>query len=183
MDEFVTLIGEAIVDHVEHKQRQIADTLDELRQQRRIGEILVSHVMTPSPDCVMVDDSLMDVVRLFHKRGFRHPLVINEQGKLVGVISDRDIFRSLAGSRIGEQEHLAQTKAGEVMSTDLVTTEPLMPLADAVHFIVLHGINCLPVVANDRLVGILTTTDLYLTLQNLLLAERRGTRNPLASTT
>jgi acetoin utilization protein AcuB len=170
------------VDPVEHKQRQIADTLSELRQQGRIGEILVSHVMTPTPDCVSVDDSLLDVVRLFHKRGFRHPLVADHQGRLLGVISDRDVFRSLAGSRIGEQEHLAQTTAGEVMSTDVITTDPLTSLAEAVQFIVRHGINCLPVVADDRLVGILTTTDLYLVLQDLLLANRRGSRDPLIAT-
>lgn len=169
------------MDQVEHKQRQIADTLRELRQQGRLGEILVSHVMTPSPDCVSIEDSLVDVVRMFHKRGFRHPLVTDQEGKLVGVISDRDVFRSLAGSRLNEQEHLAQTKASEVMSSDVITIDPLRPLTEAVQIIVRHGINCLPVTANDRLVGILTTTDLYLTLQDLLLAESHGPRESLVS--
>ena len=54
------------------------------------------------------------------------------------------------------------------MSTDLITVSPETSLLEAVRLIVENGISCLPVVEHGRAIGILTTTDLYLALEQLL---------------
>ena len=54
------------------------------------------------------------------------------------------------------------------MSTDLLTVGPNTPLAEAVDVMIEHGISCLPVLAGDDLVGILTNTDLHVLLHLLL---------------
>jgi predicted transcriptional regulator len=60
------------------------------------------------------------------------------------------------------------------MSTDLVTVGPNMPLERAVSMMIGQGISCLPVLADETLMGILTNTDLHLLLQILLETIRQS---------
>lgn len=134
------------------------------------NSILVAQVMTAAPSCVQMDTSTLDLVRLFHAKGFRHLPVTDQRGRLVGIISDRDVLRSLGPGDELNKDHLAGIPAADVMSTDLVTIGPEQPLSSAVRLLLEHGISCLPVLTDSLLVGILTTTDLYVALQALLQA-------------
>ncbi len=123
--------------------------------------------MTRNPHTVCISTTAAVLVQHFHERRFRHFLVV-EDGKLVGVISDRDVIRLFGLDDFPERNSLEALTAGELMSTDLVTVEQGTSLVQAVALIVENGISCLPVVENGRAIGILTTTDLYLALEQLL---------------
>jgi CBS domain-containing membrane protein len=111
-------------------------------------------------DKLSVGDDLMKVGK------FRHMVVLEDDGKNVaGIISHRDIFYgALAWSTgMGESAHqksLDTIPAKDVMNTNVITTSPDAPLADACGVMIEKKIGCLPVIEDRTLVGILTEGDL-----------------------
>src|SRR5688572_403609 len=99
--------------------------------------------MTRNPHTVCISTTAAQLVQHFHERRFRHFLVV-EQGRLVGVISDRDVIRLFGLDDFPERNALESLTAGELMSTDLVTVEAHTSLVHAVELIVENGISCLP---------------------------------------
>jgi len=136
-----------------------------------VSQLRVEQVMTARPTCIPPTTDLLALVQLFHERGFRHPLVTDEQGNLVGVISDRDVIRCFGPGQGANQEVLQQISASQIMSTDLITISAKAGLDQAVNMFLDYGINCLPVMQGPKLVGILTTTDLFLVLKALVQAS------------
>lgn len=149
------------------KRNSIATAFAQAAAAGHLADMTVGAVMTPAPVCVEPHYSALDLVNLFHEKRFRH-LLVSEQGRLVGIISDRDVVRLFGTHDSPEQEFLAKITAGELMSTNLVTVESTTSLLRAVGLIVDHGISCLPVVRGEETIGILTATDLYLALEQLL---------------
>lgn len=131
--------------------------------------IAVSSVMTPQPLSVSPEHTAGQVVDLFHANRFRHFLV-TDGPRLVGVISDRDVLRLFGTVDSLEPEYLESVSVADLMSTDLITIAADATLGDAATLMVEHGINCLPVVANDQAIGILTSTDIFLSLEQVLQA-------------
>jgi acetoin utilization protein AcuB len=108
--------------------------------------------------------SFSDVANLMNDRYFRHCVVVDAHGKIVGVVSDRDILRALARNPNARSKSLDQ-----IMTHNPVTVRRSTPIADAVGKIVSKRINCLPVVEADGSVcGIVTSTDLLKSYQKLL---------------
>ena len=124
----------------------------------------VSDVMTARVTSLTPDRSVLDAVSLFGECGFRHLLIVDGDGNLAGVLSDRDALRSMARTHDPER-----TRVSSVMARDLVVATPDMPLANAIELLVANRINCLPVVdANGRACGIVTTTDLLKAFRGVL---------------
>jgi len=134
--------------------------------------VLVRAVMTPQPFCVTPQHTAAQLVDLFHANRFRHFLVA-DAGRLVGVISDRDVIRLFGATNSLEPEYLESVSAADLMSTDLITISADATLSRAATLIIENGINCLPVVADGQAVGILTSTDLFLSLEQALMALTR----------
>ena len=133
-----------------------------------VPDISVGAVMTPQPFTVGADCSVLQLVRLFHEKQFRHFLV-TDGSRLAGVISDRDVIPFVGASGGADADALEQVTVADLMSTDLITVGLDTPLAEAIEQMVDVGINSLPVVEGTRLVGILTSTDVFLSLEQLLL--------------
>lgn len=127
---------------------------------RRVGEIMRTEVLTLSPDETL--DLGQDIMRLGR---LRHMPVV-EEGRLVGMVSDRDLFsRSLARALELDgpsmRGFLRSIDVGSVMSKELVTVGPDTPLAEAARLLADRRIGSLPVVDGEgRLCGLLTETDL-----------------------
>ncbi|MBN2296903.1 MAG: CBS domain-containing protein [Pirellulales bacterium] len=155
------------------KQKQVDMALENIGYGGSREELLVSRVMTAKPSCVSPDMSVFELIKLFHAKQFRHLLVTDADQRLIGVISDRDVLRCLGYGGEPNREALEKIKAGEVMSTDLVTVGPRTTLDRATSILLEQGISCLPVVEEGRLVGILTNTDLYVVLRQLLRVASR----------
>jgi acetoin utilization protein AcuB len=169
------------MDRFDFKRVQVLRALETFRDGQAGHTILAEQVMTPAPVCVSPDTSLPELVEIFQTRGFRHLLVTDAQGRLRGVVSDRDVLRSM-GPGTAYKEVLAGIVAGELMSTDLVTVGPRTPVTEAIVTLMEHGISCVPVIDGGRLLGILTNTDLHVLLQMLLQASRlTGSEQPLTA--
>jgi CBS domain-containing protein len=124
----------------------------------RVADVMTREVRTLGPnDQLALADELMKQGR------FRHVVVVDE-GRVVGVLSQRDIFHgalawSLGHGRKAHEQLLAATSVKNVMASHVVTVDPDAPLAEAAALLREHKIGCLPVAAGDALVGILTEGD------------------------
>jgi acetoin utilization protein AcuB len=128
--------------------------------------VLVADAMTPRP-VTMPPEATVAAARSAMRRGrFRH-LPVMAAAELVGVVSDGDLQAS-PGAPPEAAESLADRPLTEVMSAEPVTVWPDEPVEVAARLLVEHGIGCLPVVADEGLVGILTESDLFTVLLRLL---------------
>ena len=128
-------------------------------------ELRVRDVMTADPTTLKRNDKLTladDIMRLGR---VRHLPVVDDDGEiLVGIVTQRDLFRDALAQALGYGKH-AQRKildtlsVKDVMATEVVTTSPDTSLIEAARLLTERKIGCLPVVDNGRLVGILTEGD------------------------
>src|SRR3990172_5770645 len=124
-----------------------------------VRDIMTRKVMTMRPH-----DSFGDAVTLMANHQFRHFVVTEDNERVVGVVSDRYILRSFARSSDWKTLNVSRIMTSEPCTVNIET-----PLAAAVALMIEKRINCLPVVADDgTLRGILTSTDLLKSYQNLL---------------
>ena len=114
----------------------------------------VEEVMTPDPITLAPTALVRDAYAMMKEKGFRHVPIV-EGDVLKGVISLTDIGK--LGARIPE---VLQMVIGDVMTTALLTVGPNESVDVAAAKMASRKINCLPIVENDKLVGIVTTYDL-----------------------
>ena len=127
----------------------------------RPGPPAVGALMTA--EAVTLDHSqpLQEAINLFAGRAFRHIPVVDE-GRLVGVLSDRDALRAFA------RDQDPSTPVCKIMHAEPHSVRMDTPVVEAIRLLLSNRINCLPVVGDaDALVGILTTTDLLHALLEL----------------
>ncbi len=158
------------MDRIDVKRLQILDSLGSKQHPR----LTVGQVMTAAPSRITPDTTVLELAKTLHAKRFRHLLVTDENDKLVGVISDRDVIRCFGPTDTPDQAMLSSITAEQIMSGDLVTVGPNTPVERAVMIMIDQGIGCLPVVADESLLGILTNTDLHVILQVLLQTVRQA---------
>ena len=137
------------------------------------SELTVADLMTRGVRTVGPNDKLVIADELMRLGRFRHAAVLDQDGRLAGVLSQRDIFFSALAWSLGQGEAahrkaLEAVAVKEVMRSEPITVAPDAPIAEAARRLREHQIGCLPVLDNQRLVGILTEGDFL-----ALLARRR----------
>jgi len=129
----------------------------------------VADVMTRKTVSLSPHHSFTEAVSLMADRHFRHIVVVDTGGQILGVISDRDILRTLARTSNWQTKDVSQ-----IMTPDPVTVKRETPLSIAVAKIVSKRINCLPVLDDEgKVCGIVTSTDLLKAYQKLLQSLER----------
>jgi len=122
---------------------------------------LVKDLMTPSPFTVLPDATVGDAARLMETRRVRHVPVKDHDGRLVGLVSQRDLLRTAWQlSTDGDPESWRNESISEVMRTDVSTVQAHETAKEAARTILSSRRSCLPVVdADGMLIGILTEAD------------------------
>jgi acetoin utilization protein AcuB len=128
--------------------------------------VLVADAMTPRPVTVPPEATVAAARSAMRRGRFRH-LPVVAAAELVGVVAHGDLAAP-PGAPPEAAEALADRPLTEVMSTEPVTVWPEEPVEVAARLLAEHRIGCLPVVGDDRLVGILTESDLFTVLLRLL---------------
>lgn len=138
--------------------------------------MFVEEYMIKDPATVTPDDSLADARRIMDLSRVLELPVVDENGRLVGIISDRDL-RSAAGFDATLAEGLS---VGEVMTAEPVTVTPDFALDEAVAILCARRFGAMPVVRGDRVVGLLTQFDALMALQKVLGLDQEGSRIEVA---
>ncbi len=142
-----------LLTRLRSKRQEILDLLAEENVILLEGKMKVSHLMTRDLMVVSPETAVDELKSLMEQNTVRHLLVCEDDHQLLGVISNRDLL-----SRSG-------TTANEVMNPNPVTVSSERPVGVAVTLFVHKGFSCLPVVDEGILCGVITTTDLIMTMQ------------------
>jgi len=124
----------------------------------------VSDVMSSKVLAVKNNETLAEVFRLMDENNFRHVPVVDEDKNIVGILSDRDILKhfvdeDLKIASLSQGEYLSDHPVSELMTSDPITVNCDTLLSEACQLLLESKFNCLPVVDNQYLIGILTTSD------------------------
>jgi CBS domain-containing membrane protein len=125
----------------------------------KVKEMMTTEVSTLGCNHTLaLADDIMTLERIRH-------LPVLEEGRVVGVISQRDLFRSALAVALGYRQRthrmLQRTiRIKEVMSEPAITVSSEAMVKEAARVMIAHKIGCLPVVEGHTLVGIITETDI-----------------------
>jgi len=127
----------------------------------------VRNLMSRPVVTIEPSDSCQETVARMHRARVRHLPVVNREGDLVGVVTDRDlrhhlfsphVFKELGSTSVDIL--LRAVPVSAIMSTDVISVEADADLAEAARTMLEDKVGSLPVLEHGRLVGILTETDL-----------------------
>jgi acetoin utilization protein AcuB len=124
------------------------------------------------------DQSLRTARERMRQHGVRR-LPVVEHGRLVGIITDRDVRHAWASPATSLSVHellylLERVTVAEVMTWKTVTVRPDTPLVEAARLLHDHKVAGLPVVEGGAVVGMITGTDLLEALIEMSEADREG---------
>jgi CBS domain-containing membrane protein len=133
----------------------------------RVHELMRTELLT-----LEVDEHLNTASDLMDLGRVRHMPVLSH-GRLVGIVTQRDLFRAALSSVLGlrkatEREWLTKIPVAEVMTKDVITARPDWTVRQAVDLMLERRVGCLPVVDGEHLVGLLSETDCLRLLGRLL---------------
>jgi len=127
--------------------------------------MIVGKRMTKEPITVEAEDLAIRAAHKMQAGGFRRLPVVRD-GKLVGIISERDLRE--------HRGHLEQVKINGVMSENPITVAPTTTVEEAAQIMLQRQIGGLPVVAEGHLVGMITETDILRAFLDVMGASHGG---------
>ncbi len=138
----------------------------------------VKDLMRTNVVSLQVGDTLGVAEDIMTMGRIRHLPVVNEENLVVGVVSQRDLFRASISSVLGfdrskEHEWMGKIHVREVMTKEVVTVDAEAGLVDVIDKFISEQIGCLPVAdQKGKLVGLLTETDCLRCFRDLLKAGK-----------
>ena len=140
-----------------------------------VGDRMSKPVITVPPNMPITE--AVEMMRREHIR--RAPVI--EKGKLIGIVTDIDLLNASPSPAttlsIWEMNYLiSKITVGEVMTRDVFTIEEDTPIEEAARIMADNKIGGLPVIRNNRVVGIITETDIFKIFLELLGAREHGIR-------
>ncbi len=142
----------------------------------------VRSLMTTAPEFLRSDEVLRVADDLMKMNRIRHlPVLSAHNNELVGVVTQRDLFRSALARKVGlddvaADEALDAVLVGSVMTRDPLWVSPDTTITEAAELMIEHKIGCLPVLEGGRLRGILTESSFVelMASEDLRAQLRRG---------
>jgi len=127
-------------------------------------DLKVRDLMTPGVVSVRPEDTVATAYQLMLDNRFRHMVVIDRDGDLVGLLTHRDLLRHSLIERaelplILQRTVMLRIHVEEVMTSEVETAEAGQSLAEAALVMFQNKLGCLPVVEGSRVVGIITEAD------------------------
>ena len=143
--------------------------------------MLVRERMSSRPVIISPDLPITEALRIMRERDVRRLPVLDADGRLVGIVSDKDLLYAspspATSLSIYEMHYLlSQLRVQELMSTPVITVTPDTLIEEAARIMADHKIGGLPVIEGDRLVGIITQTDIFEVFLELFGARLHGLR-------
>jgi CBS domain-containing protein len=146
------------------------------------GNTKVREIMTKAPYTIEANRSAGAVLSLIRERGISHVPVM-DNGKLVGMISIQDIITHVfqpqhsqtLGEIVGEKTPMLNIPAKGIMNSPAITVQAETTLKEAEEKMHRYNISCLPVLSQEKLVGIVTKLDFLEPISQMEISERKFT--------
>ena len=128
--------------------------------------MLVRDFMTTTVFTIRVDKKIFVAKEIMSWAHIRHVPVVDRDGRVVGMISNRDLLRASIASistriaRMERDQHLWSVPVREVMRTEVETIRPDAPVQEAARKMMEGKVGCLPVVDEGQLLGVISEFDL-----------------------
>lgn len=141
-----------------------------------VKERMKHPVITVKPDI-----PIMDTLNMMKREGIRRTPVVDGHGKLVGIVSDKDLLNAgpSAATSLSVWEInylLSKIKVHDVMTQEVVTVHEDTPIEEAAYIMATNKIGGLPVTRDGSIVGIITETDLFKVMLEMMGARESGVR-------
>jgi CBS domain-containing protein len=124
--------------------------------QRKAKDIMSTNVVTAGPDMLVID-----VIKTLLHRHISGLPVVDDDGNLLGIITEHDIVNFILSG------NAAETKALEVMSRTVQTYAPDTPFEEIVNHFAAHRIRRVPVVEGGKVVGIISRRDIIVEMNRI----------------
>jgi acetoin utilization protein AcuB len=141
-----------------------------------IARHMTTPALTVSPDAL-----LPEVRNIMNSRHFRHLPVVDEQQRLIGMITDRDLRSAYPSSILSEDkrqailENVEKTPVRSIMARNLISLTPLATLDDALYLLSKEKIGMLPVIDEEQhVIGVFSVQDLMKAYKKLYGIGDRG---------
>ena len=141
--------------------------------------MLVENWMNPNVITVDVSDSMLDASKLLKEHQIRHLPVLRD-GKLVGILTDRDLKRASPSDATSLEAHellyiIANIKVGEIMTRNPITVPYNYTVEEAAEVLMKHRISGMPVLDMEgKVVGTITQTDIFRVFLSLTGLAKKG---------
>jgi CBS domain-containing protein len=129
-----------------------------------MAKLKVQDLMTEKVFSIHADEDLEKLNSLMADIHIRHVPVVDDDGEVIGIVSQRDLLRSALDSigllpQAEQKDLLSNTTVREIMVADPETVEATGDIDEAGQIMLDNKLGCLPVVEGTRLIGILTEAD------------------------
>jgi len=127
------------------------------------------------------DTQIMEAMDVMKQNNIRRMPVLDKKGKLIGIVSDKDLLNAAPSDAtslsVWEVNYLvARIRVKDVMTKEVMTVSGDTPVEEAARMMADSKIGGLPVVLDDEVVGLITETDLFKLLVELMGAREMGVR-------
>jgi len=164
--ELAMLFGEFVVNLLEYRSHRDSTRMIFPGGQvpMSVRNILVEEVMSTGVFTLGRNEKLSVADDLMKQERIRHIPVLDSDGELCGILTQRDLFRGILLRSLGygsraEQKMLDSLSVKDAMHDEVVSISPDSPLSDAANLMLSNKVGCLPVVDGERLVGLISEAD------------------------
>jgi len=145
------------------RQNRAGQAYRSIEQLAKSPSVLVAEQVMTSPVVSLTPEgSITEALGLFQKNAFRHIPVATSAGRLVGIVSDRDILRYLAGLSESYQQqvpHTGDARVEQLMAPQVLTASIDTDVRHIARLFVEQHIGAMPIVKEEKLKGMITRSD------------------------
>lgn len=173
LDQALDELG-AFVDVTREDLAMIVKSTERHALRRSMGDIRAGQVMSRDLVCATPGTSIKQGLHLLRHHHLKALPILDHNQRLVGIVSLSDLIAPIhrrPARRFGLFRRRPRPRLGELMSSPVRCTDVDTHVVDLIGVLSDRGLHCLPVLENEKLVGIITQTDVIAALQRDLLAH------------
>ncbi|MHA6260377.1 acetoin utilization AcuB family protein [Sporosarcina sp. CAU 1771] len=139
--------------------------------------MLIEEIMKKSVISLTPDNTVNDALRMMRVEKIRHLPIVTSDGEVVGIVTDRDLKEAVPSVFSDAKDHrVYEMLLGDIMTKNPILGHPMDFVEESAVIFYDNQIGCLPIVSNNKLVGIITETDLLYKYIELTGAHQPGSQ-------
>lgn len=139
--------------------------------------MLIEEIMVRDVHTLQETSTVREALDVMRKHRIRHIPILNDENTLVGIITDRDLKEAIPSTFTpGEHKNIYESTIDAIMTRNPIVGHPMDFVEESALLFYENQIGCLPVVSNQKLIGIVTETDLLYNYIELTGANQPGSQ-------